>query len=84
MFVLTQLQSIVLGILKLNSSCGTAQFKLYTHVWVHACMCMLKVYNVECIFFVACGFVMRTRAVKQSWHTRLAPHEETRHECTFS
>ena len=29
----------------------------------------VKFYNVECIFFVAHGLVMCTRAIKQLWHT---------------
>ena len=44
----------------------------------------VKVYNVEYIFFIACGFVVRTRAIKESWHTRNTPHEQTRHERTLS
>ena len=44
----------------------------------------VKVYNVECILFVVRGFVMCTLAIKQSWHTRDAPHEQTHHEHTFS
>ena len=64
---------------------GTAQFKLYTCVLVHACgytgahMCFMrvKVYNVECIFFVARGFVVRTRVIQQSWRTRHAPQKQT-------
>ena len=42
----------------------------------------VKIYNMECIFFVACEFVVRIRAIKQSWHTRNAPQEQTRHEHT--
>ena len=41
------------------------------------CLTQVKVYNVECIFFVARGFVVRTHAIKQSWHTRHAPHNQT-------
>ena len=71
---------------------GTAHFKLDTRVWVHACgytrastrFTRVKVYNMACIFFVARGFVVRTCAIKHSWHTRHAPHEQTRHERTFS
>ena len=48
------------------------------------CFTRVKVYNVECIFFVARGFIVRTRAIKQSWHTRHTPHEQTRHERTFN
>ena len=44
----------------------------------------VKVYNLKCIFFVARRFVVHTRAIKQPWQTRHAPHEQTRHECTFS
>ena len=44
----------------------------------------VKVYNVECIFFIARGFVVCTDAIKQSWHTKLAPHEQTHHDRTFS
>ena len=33
--------------------------------------------KVECIFFVAHGFIMHTRMIKQSWHTRHVPHENT-------
>ena len=64
---------------------GTAQFKLDTRVLVHACtctFCMCKVYNLACISFVACKFVVRTRAIKHSWHTRRAPHQQIRHKCT--
>ena len=43
-----------------------------------------KVYNVESSVFVACGFVMHTHAIKQSWHTRNAPHEQTHHEHMLS
>ena len=55
---------------------------LYTHMHVRTRFIRVKVYNVE--FFVTCGFVMRTHAIKQPWHTRHAPHEQTRHERTFS
>ena len=48
------------------------------------CFTPVKVYNVECIFFVARGFVVHIHAIKQSWHTRHAPHEQTQHECMFS
>ena len=44
----------------------------------------VKVYNVECIFFVIRRFVVRTHVIKQSWHTRPAPHEQTRHERMFN
>ena len=58
---------------------------------IHACgytrastrFTRVKVYNMACIFFVARGFVVRTCAIKHSWHTRHAPHEQTRHERTF-
>ena len=62
---------------------GTTQFKLYTRVHVRTRFIQIKVYNVECIF-VARGFVMCTRAIKQLWDTRHAPHEQTHHEHTFS
>ena len=41
---------------------GTTQFKLYTRV--HTRFTRAKVYNVECIFLVAHGFVMHTHAIK--------------------
>ena len=41
----------------------------------------VKVNNLECIFLIACGFVMRTHAIKHLWHTKRAPLEQTRHEC---
>ena len=60
----------------------------FTHTCGYTCACtcfmQVKVYNVEYIFFVARGFVMRTRAIKQSWLTRSAPHEQTCHERTLS
>ena len=67
----------------------TVQLNLnFIHVcgYMHArtCFTRVKVYNVECIFFVACGFVVCTREIKQLWHTRHAPHEQTRHEHTFN
>ena len=59
---------------------------------IHACgytrastrFTRVKVYNMACIFLVARGFVVRTCAIKHSWHTRHAPHEQTRHKRTFS
>ena len=62
---------------------GTAQFKLYTP---HACTCFtcVKVYNVECIFFVACKFFVHTHPIKQWWHTRNTSYKQTRHERTLS
>ena len=44
----------------------------------------IKVYNLECIFLVACGFVVPARAIKHSWHTRRARHEQTHHEHMLS
>ena len=44
----------------------------------------VKVYNLECILLVACGFVVHTLAIKHLWHTRCAPHEQPRHEHTLS
>ena len=54
----------------------------------HACWYMrvptrfthVKVYNLACISFVACGFVMCTCAIKHLWHTRRAPHQQIHHE----
>ena len=48
----------------------------------HTHFTRVKVYNVECIFFIARGFVVRTHAIKQLWYTRHAPHEQTCHEQT--
>ena len=56
----------------------------------HACQYMrvpthfthVKVYNLACISFVVHGFVMRSHAIKHSWHTRRAPHQQTCHERT--
>ena len=47
---------------------------LYTHV---------KVYNLVCISFIACD-VVHTHAIKHLWHTRHAPRQQIRHECTSS
>ena len=47
--------------LNITDACG------YMHVRTH--FTRVKVYNVECIFFVAYRFVMHTRVIKQSWHT---------------
>ena len=44
----------------------------------------VKVYNMACIFFVACGFVVHSRAIKYLWHSIHAPHQQTRHERMFS
>ena len=59
-----------------------------TCMWVHVCMYTFymskSLYNVECIFFVARGFVVRTRAIKHLWHSRHASHEQTHHVRTFS
>ena len=62
--------------LNFTHACG------YTHTRTR--FTQVKVYNVECIFFVARGFVVRTRANKQLWHTRYAPHEQTHHKRMFS
>ena len=48
----------------------TVQLNLnFTHAcgYTQACtrFSCVKVYNVECIYFVACRFVVRTRAIKQ-------------------
>ena len=43
---------------------STAQFKLYTHVQVHACACTFnacKITKMACARTVACDFGMRTR-----------------------
>ena len=56
----------------------------FTHVCVYMCawtrFTHVKVYNLECIFLITRGFVMRTCAIKHSWHTRHAPHKQTRHK----
>ena len=71
-----QMPNTVQLILNLIHACGyTRASTRFTRV---------KVYNMACIFFVALGFVVRTCAIKHSWHTRHAPHEQTRHERTFS
>ena len=33
---------------------------------------------------VARGYVLWTRAIKQSWHTRHAPHKQTHHKHMLS
>ena len=50
---------------------------IHTHTHARTRFTRVKVYNVECIFFVARGFIVCTRVIK-SWHTRYAPHEQTR------
>ena len=58
---------------------GTAQ-----SLCASTCFTQVKVYNVECIFFVVHRFVLCTRVIKQSWQTKHASHEQTRHERTLS
>ena len=70
--------------MKITVTYGTAQFKLYIRTRAHTRFTQVKFYNVECIFIFAHGFVVHTHAIKQSWHTRHAPHEQTHHERTFS
>ena len=60
--------------LNFTQACG------YTRARTH--FARVKVYNLECIFLVACSFVVRTCVIKHSTHTRCAPHEQTRHEHT--
>ena len=62
------------------SSIYTLHTRVGTRVYAH----VLHVYNVECIFFVARGFVVHTRAIKQSQHTGNVLLEQTRHECMLS
>ena len=62
--------------LNFTQACG------YTRARTH--FARVKVYNLECIFLVALGFVVHIRAIKHSMHTRHAPHEQTRHEHTLS
>ena len=49
----------------------TAQFKFYIRVRAQTHFARVKVYNLECIFLVARGFVMHTCAIKHLWHTNL-------------
>ena len=56
----------------------TAQFKLYTHVQVHACACRLtcaKLQNLACARSVACDFGVCMRDNKHVQPTRDAHHE---------
>ena len=64
--------------LSLNFTHACGYMRARTH-FVH-----VKVYDLECISLVARCFVVRTCAIKHSWHTRRAPHEQTRHECMLS
>ena len=64
---------------------GTAQFKLYTRVYLHACVCTFnacKTSKIGVQSTIARGFVVRTSVIKHSWHTRYTPHEQTRYERT--
>ena len=56
----------------------------YRHTCVSAHFTRVKVYNLACITFVACGFVVRTCTIKHSWHTRHALHQQIHHERTSS
>ena len=52
----------------------------YIHILAHVCgytCACTRFTRVKVGFFVACRFVMRTHAIKQSWLTRHAPHKQT-------
>ena len=53
------------------------------HTCAQTCFVCVKVYKLNCIF-VARSFVVRTHAIKHSWHTRRAPLEQTCHERMLS
>ena len=62
---------------------GTAQFKLYTRMQVHAyrytrvlaCLTRAKLKKLACAHTVACAFDVRTRDSKHTQHTRDACHK---------
>ena len=58
---------------------GTAQFKLYTYVQVHACACTFNAYKTSkpgmCARTVAHDFGVCTRESKHTQHTRDARHK---------
>ena len=57
---------------------GTAQFKLYTRMQVHACVARLtraKLKKLACACTVAHNFVVRTQDSKHTRHTRDAHHK---------
>ena len=52
----------------------TAQFKLYRHTHVLACLTRVKLQKLACARTVARNFGMRTRASEHTRHTRNAHH----------